>query len=116
MKIRNCKRYIADCGKGFWSKAACLDHEENCRCWTNPAFKTCKTCKFNREYIDSNGMGESPYLHTWRAMECTNPEFDYDTHFNQAHEKAPDLCVNCSKWEWVNGDWDKETKTWVLRK
>lgn len=115
MKIKKVNRYYSDCGRGFWSKKACLKHEENCKCWTNPAFRTCKTCIFAREYNDSNGMEHEPqFLQTWRGIECTNPNFDHDTDFNQAHEKAPYLCVNCTKWKFKKGEWDGEFKKWEL--
>ena len=99
MKTRRVTRYISDCGRGFWNKKVCLNHEESCKCWTNPKHKTCKTCKFGNNYEDSNGMEHEPqYLHVWRQWECLNPEFDYDKHFTPAHEKAEDLCINCPVW------------------
>lgn len=100
MKIRRVTRYISDCGKGFWKKESCEKHEKNCKCWKNPKYKTCLTCKFMKKTHDSNGMEHEPrYLHTWVEIECLNPNFNYDTHFNQAHEKAADLCINCPVWE-----------------
>lgn len=103
MKTRKCIRYIADCGRGFWNKNTCLEHESNCKCWSNPKYKTCKTCKFSREFIESNGMESEPsLLHVWRQIECENPLFNYDIHFKAAHEKAPDLCINCPVWQQKN--------------
>lgn len=100
MKTKRVTRYIADCGKGYWSKSSCTQHEQNCKCWTNPKFKTCKTCKFAKVVHDSNGMEHEPqYLQTWTQIECQNPNFDYDKHFTAAHEKAEDLCINCPVWE-----------------
>lgn len=100
MKTKRVTRYIADCGKGYWSKASCTQHEKNCKCWSNPKFKTCKTCKFTKVVHDSNGMEHEPqYLQTWTQIECQNPKFDYDKHFTAAHEKAEDLCINCPVWE-----------------
>jgi len=100
MKTRRVTRYIADCGKGFWDKKSCVRHEENCKCWTNPAFRTCKTCKFASVYQDSNGMEDNlQCLQTWTVIECTNPKFKEDKHFTAAHENALDLNVNCPVWE-----------------
>lgn len=86
MVERKVKRYLADCGRGFWSKRTCLQHEQNCKCWTNPKYKTCKTCKHGR-----NDKEE--------GWQCNNPNFIYDKHFTPAHPKAEDLCINCPVWE-----------------
>ena len=86
MKEKKVKRFIADCGRGFWNKKACLKHEEVCKCWTNPKYKTCKTCFF--AWVD----GED-------GWQCDNKEFNYDLHFTPAHEKANDLCINCPVWK-----------------
>ena len=106
MKTKRVTRYIADCGKGFWSKSRCETHEQNCKCWTNPAFRTCKTCEFAHEFDDSNGME--------REIECKNPNFDDDKHFNQAHENAPYLCVNCTQWKYKKGEWNGGIKIWEI--
>ncbi len=91
--------YKCDCGKKYHTKSAAKRHELNCKCWTNPKFKTCKSCKFCRVYEDSNGMEHQPqFLHTWKQIECTNPLFDYDKHFTAAHFKAQDLNINCPVW------------------
>jgi hypothetical protein len=96
MTKKTVTRYYADCGKGFWNKNSCSNHEDNCKCWTNPKYKTCKTCVFGKQITDSNGMEHEPReLHTWRQWECSNPKFNYDIHFKPAHENAADLCINC---------------------
>lgn len=93
------KAYKLDCGKKFYTKKAAIKHERDCKCWTNPKWRTCKTCKFGKQEWDSNGMEHEPqFLHTWKQWNCSNPEFNYDLHFNQAHENAADLCINCIKW------------------
>lgn len=98
-KIKQIK-YQADCGRIFSKKTACEKHEIVCKCWTNPALKTCKTCKWGMVLHDSNGMEHEPqYLHTWKQWDCKNPNFDYEKHFTPAHEKAQDLNINCSIWE-----------------
>lgn len=100
MKTTRVTRYISDCGRGFWSKAKCLKHEENCKCWTNPKHRTCKTCKFAKVVNDSNGMEHEPqFLQQWTWIDCQNPDFNVDIHFTEAHEKAPDLCINCPVWQ-----------------
>lgn len=52
--------YKAECGKKFHTKKACLNHESWCRCWTNPKFKTCKSCLYGKQVKDSNGMEHDP--------------------------------------------------------
>jgi len=99
MKSKKVTRYIADCGKGYWDKKSCLNHEKNCKCWTNPKYRTCKTCKHGKQSINTNGMeSETQFLQTWKEWYCTNPNFNYDKHFTPAHEKASDLCINCPVW------------------
>lgn len=93
-------RYKAECGRRFSSKRSCEKHETVCVCWTNPKLKTCKTCRFAKVMHDSNGMFHEPqFLDTWRQTECTNNNFDYDTQFTPAHEKALDININCPLWE-----------------
>ena len=93
------KAYKCDCGKNFFTKKAAQKHEISCKCWTNPKWRTCKTCKFGVQEWDSNGMEHEPHhLHKWKQWNCKNPEFNYDIHFTAAHENASDLCVNCIKW------------------
>lgn len=93
-------RYRADCGRLFSKKVACQSHEKACTCWENPKFRTCKTCKWGRLVNDSNGMEHEPqFLQKWREWDCQNPKFDYGLHFTPAHEKAPDLNINCPMWE-----------------
>lgn len=92
-------RYYTDCGKGFWKKQKAVSHEANCRCWKNPKFKTCLTCKFKNIVHDSNGMEHEPHcLQTWEWNDCKNPEMNMDTMFKPAHENAPNICINCPKW------------------
>jgi hypothetical protein len=86
MKVRTVKRFMAICGRGFWDKNKCLIHEQNCKCWTNPKYKTCKTCKHGRNSRDE-------------GWQCDNPRFVYDIHFTPAHKNAEDLCINCPVWE-----------------
>ena len=101
MNVRKVLRYYADCGRAFWKKQQCVTHEQNCKCWTNPKFKTCMTCKFRKQYQDSNGMEREPqFLQTWTQRECTNDRFnEFEPHLKVAHENAPDLYINCPLWE-----------------
>lgn len=59
MRTKKVTRYYAECGRGFWKKAACEAHEENCMCWTNPKNRACKTCKHGEyaPYEDDTGYG-----------------------------------------------------------
>lgn len=99
MRVKKVNRYYADCGRGFWTKKGCLEHEEKCKCWTNPKHKTCITCKHGEHVKDSNGMEDEPQnLETWQYWDCNNKEFDYHKHFTPAHHKAQYLCINCPLW------------------
>jgi hypothetical protein len=93
MKTKSVIHYIADCGRKYHTKKCCLSHELVCKCWTDPKYRTCKTCKFEHWAEDGDGY------RSWRVNDCKNPKFNYDIHFKQAHEKAPDLCINCTLWE-----------------
>lgn len=91
------KAYKAECGKKYFSKSGCKNHELICQCWTNPNLKTCMTCEFGRLINDSNGMEDEPqYLQTWMQWDCSNKEFNYDKHFTQApNDNTKSLCINC---------------------
>lgn len=94
------KRYKCDCGRSYATKSVAVRHELVCQCWTNPKHQTCKTCKFGKQVIDTNGMEHEPqHLHTWKQWQCSNPRFVYKFHFKQAHRNAPDLNINCPVWE-----------------
>lgn len=97
MVTKKVLRYYADCGRAFWKKYLCLNHEKNCKCWTNEKFKTCLTCKFKNIVNDSNGM-EDHNRETWQWNDCKNPEMNMETMFNEAHKNAPNICLNCQKW------------------
>lgn len=96
-------KYKCACGKKYSTKRLAERHEENCKCWTNPKFRTCKTCRFGKQVQDSDDAGNS-----WKQWQCSNPEFNYDIHFKAAHTNAPDLCINCLKWESKNHKEDKQ--------
>ncbi len=48
-------RYYSECGRGFWKKQQAISHDENCKCWKNPKFKSCLSCKHKCIIKDSNG-------------------------------------------------------------
>ena len=88
-------RYYADCGRGFWSKRACLHHENVCQCWKNPKFKTCLTCVKQRFVIDSNGMEHEPQLlQTWVSNMC-----DYADNGTPVHENYEHIIRDCTSYE-----------------
>lgn len=87
MKERKVTRYIAECGRGFWSKTACLHHEEVCQCWKNPKYKTCLTCSNLSKFTDV----------TEDIRECMNPLVD-ESLLTPCHENAPDIFKNCPFW------------------
>lgn len=88
------KMFVAECGRRYSKKSYCLEHEKVCKCWKNPKYKTCLTCKFDSVINESDGSGIS-----WKERHCTNEKFDYDVHFRRAHENAKDLCFMCTLWE-----------------
>jgi len=82
-------RYYSDCRKGFWNKQSCLNHEENCKCWTNPKNKTCKTCVHSNFIPYEGDTGDGAYF----ECQAINPV--------EWHAGAPDgvdhLSVNCKQ-------------------
>lgn len=99
MEIKIVKRYYTDCGKEYKTKKGCENHEYYCKCWTNPKYKTCLSCKYKNLVYDSNGMELEPqFLQTWTTNDCKNPEMNLNTMFTPAHEKADYICINCPKW------------------
>ena len=97
-------RYYCDCGKGFWKKEKCLSHEENCKSWKNPKFKSCLTCKFKNIITDSNGMELEPFnLETWQTNLC-----EHSTLGVPVHKDFNFIRKYCSKHELNNG---RNTKT-----
>lgn len=91
MHSKKITRYYAECGKGFWKKSACLDHEETCKCWTNPKNKACKTC------LHGCFQGDEPDVGIQSGWECMNSENTNDGHVNDL-ENVDYISVNCSFW------------------
>lgn len=94
-------KYLCDhkCGHHAFSKIShCQNHEA--RCWSNPALRSCKSCKFEELVHDSDGSG-------WidRYRDCKNPlfeqthgdAFDYDKRVEGQIYINPIL--NCPLWE-----------------
>lgn len=76
------------------SKKAVEEHEA--KCWHNPAMQTCKTCKFEHYYTDSDGF------QTWKQRDCRHPDGDKITEemyesltIDTLHIKP---VVNCPHW------------------
>jgi hypothetical protein len=95
MIAKKVTRYYADCGRGFWKKSQALTHDENCKCWKNPKFKTCISCKFKNFGEDSNGMEHEPqFLETWTTNNCehsnsgspVHEDFDHIIRYCSSHE------------------------------
>jgi len=91
--------YRCECGRKYHTKQSAVRHEKICQCWTNPKFRTCKSCKWATKEKDSNGMEDEPQnLETWVQWKCNNPDYR-DYHFHAAHKNAPDLNFNCAIWQ-----------------
>lgn len=87
-------RYYSDCGRGFWKKQQALTHDQNCKCWNNPKFKSCISCKFKDFRVDSNGMEHEPqYNQTWEYNNCKHSGFGISVHENFTHIRK-----NCPQW------------------
>lgn len=81
METKRVTRYISECGRGFWTKHKAIEHEENCKCWKNPKFKTCISCKHKDIVTDSNGMESEPHnLETWQTNNCKNSNSGVPVH------------------------------------
>jgi hypothetical protein len=86
MKVKKVLRYYSDCGRGFWKKQQAITHDENCKCWKNPKFKCCLSCRFKNIIKDSNGMEHEPqFLQTWDMNYCNHSESGIAAHQNFEH-------------------------------
>lgn len=95
MEAKKVTRYYSECGKGFWKKQTALSHEQNCKCWKNPKFKTCISCKLKNIVNDSNGMEHEPqFLHNFDTNMCqfadsgvpVHEDFDHIRKYCQHYE------------------------------
>ena len=88
-------RFKAICGRTFASKQGAIRHEKACMCFTNPAYKSCRTCKHEGDlYNDSDGSDN-----VWPMKDCNHPEsglIDFDLF--SISSKALD-CIGCPFWE-----------------
>ena len=86
MEAKKVTRYYSECGKGFWKKQTAISHEQNCKCWKNPKFKTCISCKLKNIVKDSNGMEHEPqFLHTFDTNMCQFADSGVPVHENFDH-------------------------------
>ena len=86
MKAKKVTRYYADCGRGFWKKNQALTHDKNCKCWKNPKYKTCVSCKFKNMVADSNGMEHEPqFCQTWETNNCKHSDMGAPVHKDFEH-------------------------------
>lgn len=90
VRVVRLQLFRADCGHKFKTDDQAVSHMT--RCWKSPQTRTCKTCKHGHhaQYEEETGHGGE-----W---ECRNPEM-LEEDFTPAHEKAPDICIRCPKWE-----------------
>jgi len=86
MTVKKVLRYYADCGRGFWRKQQAITHDENCKCWKNPKFKSCLSCKLQNIVKDSNGMENEPqFLQTWKTNNCKHSDSGIPVHNDYDH-------------------------------
>ncbi len=83
--------YQAECGNKYQSRTGCVSHEKRCKCFSNPRFRACHSCKFNAGLVSEDG-----YFY----RDCKHPEYDFDTlnPFNIPNTKSHD-CINCPLYE-----------------
>ena len=95
MIAKKVTRYYSDCGRGFWKKDKAITHDKYCKCWKNPIFKGCLSCKHKCIIKDSNGMENEPqFLQTWDINKCKHSELGQPVHKDFDHIRQ-----NCPKWE-----------------
>lgn len=86
MIVKKVTRYYSDCGRGFWKKQQAVTHDKNCKCWKNPKYKSCLSCKHECIAKDSNGMEHEPqYLETWSINKCQHSESGVPVHQDYEH-------------------------------
>lgn len=86
MIAKKVTRYYSDCGRGFWKKQQAITHDENCKCWKNPKFKTCISCVNKNIKTDSNGMENEPqHLQTWEYNACDHSKSGVPVHKDFKH-------------------------------
>jgi len=78
-------RYYSDCGRGFWKKQQALTHDKNCKCWKNPKFKSCISCKFKSFSVDSDGDIDIEDVEIWEVNDCENSECGTPIHNDFKH-------------------------------
>ena len=79
-------RYYSECGRGFWKKQQAINHDKYCRCWKNPKFKSCLSCKHKNIIKDSNGMENEPqFLQTWDDNKCNHSDSGVPAHKDFEH-------------------------------
>jgi len=97
MIIKKVTRYYSECGRGFWKKQKALTHDINCKCWKNPKFKTCMSCKLRDIRTDSNGMHlHKQHLQIWQYNDCVHAEEGIPVHTDFDHIRK-----NCTMHEAV---------------
>lgn len=99
MKIVKVNRYRCECGRGFWNKNSCEEHEKNCKSWKNPKHKTCLSCKHHTKSFEAGWDDEGDWQYgAGYVNECAVGALE-EGKYTPAHEKAPDIAKNCLQWE-----------------
>ena len=96
MIAKKVARYYAECGRGFWSRRSCEEHERVCKCWKNPKYKTCLTCANLGKFTETT-EGEG-YSESFTVRECLNPLVDQHL-LTPCHEHASDIYKDCPFWK-----------------
>jgi len=102
--MKEVRAWVTDCGKLYKYKQSAKNHERICKCWSNPKFKTCKTCKFGELHNYGGEEISDPYPmkgpDDWK-WKCNHVEpVDPDSPaFTLVGHKDFMLNSNCPKWE-----------------
>ncbi len=79
MYTKRVTSYHADCGKGFWDKQKALTHDQNCKCWKNPKFKTCISCK-HKCLVNDHDVMEGIEHEFWQSNNCEHSNSGVPVH------------------------------------
>lgn len=99
IKTKKVLRYYTPCGRGFWKKQTAIHHENICKCWKNPKYKTCKSCANHYVNYDPDdyptGYRGEGYTNQCRAdVNPDGPLWNKMDNFDNI-----DINIYCSKWE-----------------
>jgi hypothetical protein len=112
MEKRQVTRFYAVCEKEYRTVAGAKAHERVCKCFTNPKFRACNTCKHNNGVVKDGDEYQS-----WAYVDCIHPtsqEIDFDKF--KIPNSTISSCVNCPSWENDNYKGEFEVRVFAEKK